>query len=127
MRCHPIPRLLVLCLTTTVSLAEDWPMWRRDAARSAEASTPLPQTRELLWQRQFPALSPAWPEDRRLQFDASYEPIVQGKRLFVACSRDDSVSALHTDTGDLLWRFFADGPIRFAPVAVGDRVFFVSD
>ena len=90
-------------------------------------SRPPPASRELLWQRQLPPLSPAWPEDQRLHFDGSYEPIVLGKRLFVACSRDDSVSALDTDSGDLLWRFFADGPIRFAPVATGHRVFFVSD
>ncbi|MEE3369314.1 MAG: PQQ-binding-like beta-propeller repeat protein [Planctomycetota bacterium] len=107
--------------------AEDWPAWRHDAARTAKSSENLPDQIELLWRRQFPLLEPAWREDPRLQFDKSYEPIVQGKRLYLGCSQDDSLVALNTDTGDLLWRFFANGPIRFAPTADAERVFFVSD
>ncbi len=30
-------------------------------------------------------------------------------------------------TAALVWRFYADGPVRFAPVVHGDRVLFVSD
>jgi hypothetical protein len=40
----------------------------------------------------LPPLTPAW-RDSRLQFDRGYEPVVLGKRLFLASSREDKVAA----------------------------------
>ena len=50
-----------------------------------------------------------------------------GQRIFVPSNRNDSVTACDTRSGEELWRFFADGPVRFAPVAAKGRVFFNSD
>ena len=50
-----------------------------------------------------------------------------GKRVFVPSTVNDSVSAYDSETGELQWRFFADGPVRFAPAGHGGRVYFVSD
>ena len=104
----------------------DWPMWRHDSARSAKTAEELPNELHLRWVRDFPKLKPAYRE-QRLQFDAGYEPVVLDKSMFIASSRDDSVTALDTETGKPRWQFFAEGPIRFAPVAWRDRVFFGSD
>ncbi|MDP7019300.1 MAG: PQQ-binding-like beta-propeller repeat protein [Pirellulaceae bacterium] len=101
-------------------------MWRGDARRSAVSSEALPDELALWWVRDYPQLKPAYREPR-LQFDAGYEPIVLGKTMYVASSRNDSVTALDVDTGDQRWRFYCDGPVRFAPVAAGDRVYFGSD
>ena len=122
-----IPVLALLLSATSLSAA-DWPMWRHDAGRTATSSDPVPELQKLtpLWSRQLPAPAPAY-RDARLQFDAGYEPIVVGKRLFVASNREDSVTAFDTDTGIEQWKFFTDGPVRFAPVADGDRVIFGSD
>jgi hypothetical protein len=62
-----------------------------------------------------------------LQFDLGYEPVALGNRLFVASSRNDSVTALDAETGEELWRFYADGPVRLAPVAWEGKVFFGAD
>ncbi|MHC4403491.1 MAG: outer membrane protein assembly factor BamB family protein, partial [Planctomycetota bacterium] len=117
---------LVLAWVAAIASAEDWPMWRYDAARSAQTSQTLPEELHLLWVRQFPKLKPAY-RTKRIQFDAGYEPVVLGKTMFVASSRNDSVTALDTDTGEQKWQFFTDGPVRLAPVAWKDRVFFGSD
>ena len=70
----------------------------------------------------------AWPETQaKLQFDAQAEPVVMGERIFVPSSRNDWVTAFSTRTGEQLWRFFAGGPVRFAPVASDGKVFFNSD
>ncbi|MCA9121030.1 MAG: PQQ-binding-like beta-propeller repeat protein [Planctomycetaceae bacterium] len=106
--------------------ADDWPMWRHDAARSAESQERLPDNLSLLWTRELPPLKPAF-RTKRLQFDASYEPIVMGKTMFVGSSFNDSLTAYDTDTGRELWRFYTEGPVRFAPVAWEDRVFVGSD
>ena len=110
------------------SPAGDWPQWRSDSSRSGATSATMPPVAELhlQWTRQLPPLVPAF-RDGRLQFDRGYEPIVLGKRLLVGSSHDDSVIALDTESGELLWRFVTGGPVRFAPVAWRGQVYFGSD
>ena len=94
--------------------AADWPMWRADARRSASTSEQLPAELHLQWSVQNPAPRPAWPEDPRLHFDGSLEPIVVGKTMVVTSSRNDSVTAIDTENGERRWRLFADAPIRIS-------------
>ncbi|MCB1208612.1 MAG: PQQ-binding-like beta-propeller repeat protein [Verrucomicrobiales bacterium] len=122
-----VSSLLYLCLIvgTTVTAA-DWPMWRADAGRTASTTQAVPADLAILWSRDLGPLTPAYRETR-LQFDRSHEPVVAGHTLIVGSSRDDSVTAFDTETGSQLWKTFTDGPIRFAPVIVDDRVIFGSD
>ncbi len=115
-----------LLLLASPLVANDWPMWRANPGRTAVVAPALPEKLTVLWSRELGALKPAY-RDVRLQFDKGYEPVVLGKQLFVASSRDDSVTAYATDTGAELWKVFADGPVRFAPVAGDGRVIFGSD
>lgn len=115
-----------LASTAFNATADDWPMWRHDPARSATSSQSLSTDLHLLWIRQLPQPKPAYREPR-IQFDAGYEPVVLGKTMFIASSGDDSVAAFDTETGRLKWRFYAEGPVRLAPVAWKDRLFFGSD
>lgn len=62
-----------------------------------------------------------------MQFDASYEPIVVGKRLVVASARTNSVTAYDTDSGVELWRFLTDTPVRLAPFAHQKKIYFGAD
>ena len=106
----------------------DWPQWRCDARRTASSPEVLPADLQLQWVRRLPAPAPAWPASQtKLQFDASYEPVVLGKRMFVGSMVADRLTAYDTSTGDELWRFCADGPVRFAPVAAADKVYAASD
>src|SRR3954453_10467913 len=121
---HTMPSHLARCLSLSIALllpvfaaAADWPMWRFDAGRTAASPQRLPAALQPIWSRTLPPLKPAWPDQATMQFDAIHQPIVAGKRLFVGSSYHDSLSAYDTDTGKELWRFQADGPIRFAPVA----------
>jgi len=106
--------------------AEDWPMWRHDARRTAVSRQKLPDKLHLQWMRRYPRVRPAF-GSRRLQFDAGYEPVVMGKTLFMGSPCNDSVSAIDTETGAVKWTFYTDGPVRFAPVAWRNRVFAASD
>ncbi len=121
------PLLHLLCLFLAASVhAADWPMWRANPGRTAAVTPALPEKLAVLWSRELGPLKPAF-RDVRLQFDKGYEPVVLGQRLFVASSREDSVTAYATDTGAQVWKVFADGPVRFAPVAGHGRVLFGSD
>ena len=108
-------------------MAADWPMWRCDAQRSGATPADLPARLSLAWSIELPELRPAWPDQAKMQLDSVYEPVVAGQRLFVGSSHDDSLTAYDTRTGRELWRFYANGPIRFAPVAWGERVYLASD
>ncbi|MFP6737858.1 MAG: PQQ-binding-like beta-propeller repeat protein, partial [Planctomycetota bacterium] len=105
----------------------DWPAWRGDARRSATTAAELPGKLSLHWKLQLPRLKPAWPDQPRLDFDTCYQPIIAGGRIFISSSRNDSVSSYSLSDGTLLWRFFAGGPVRFAPFAAGDRLYFCCD
>lgn len=114
-------------MLTLGAQAADWPTWRGDAARRAVTSESLPADLKLQWSLRLPPAAPAWPEDPRLQFDGRYEPVVVGEQLFVASNVEDSVSAYDVTTSELRWRYFAGGPVRFAPVVSNARVYFGAD
>ncbi|MBW8034538.1 MAG: PQQ-binding-like beta-propeller repeat protein, partial [Planctomycetes bacterium] len=123
-------QLLVLCGFLFPGLARggDWPMWRHDAGRGAATSETLEDDLSLQWSRQLHRPRPAWPDSQyKLQFDASYEPIVMGQTLYVGSMVSDSVTAYDTGSGREKWRFYADGPVRFAPVGYQGKLYFASD
>jgi outer membrane protein assembly factor BamB len=109
----------------------DWPMWRYDAGRSAVSPGELPAELSVQWTRELGTPLPAWPVEQdyqgKLEYDRCYEPIVIGKRVVVPSMVSDRVTAYDSETGSEVWRFYADGPVRFAPVGENGRVYFVSD
>jgi outer membrane protein assembly factor BamB len=108
--------------------AHDWPMWRYNAGRCSSSPEQLPAEMHLQWTRELAHPKPAWPKSQyRLQFDASYEPVVSGKTIYVGSMVSDSVTAYDTETGKKKWRFYTEGPVRFAPVVYKDKLYFASD
>jgi len=116
-----------LCGGAAIGLGGDWPTWRHDASRSGVSAEELPAQVHLLWRRDLPAPRLAWPNEPRLHFDASYEPVVSGARLFLGSPNDGSVRAFDTATGEERWRFRTEGPVRFAPVVAGGKLYAGSD
>jgi len=119
--------LLVAVFAAAAASGSDWPMWRCDPARSGCSPTDLPEALHLQWQRDLPPARPAWPRESRLIFDPCYEPVAAGKLLFVGSPNDGSVTAYDTATGDLRWRTYTNGPVRFAPVVWEGKVYVASD
>ncbi len=133
--------LVIFALTATSLFAgSDWPMWRYDEGRRGVAEITLPGNPALLWTRQMDEPKRAWPfqfedyytggnPDRigKLSFDISYEPVVGDGRLYVPSMISDRVTAYSAADGKELWRFYAGGPVRFAPVYDSGRVYFISD
>ncbi len=130
-RPHSLPAAFALFLVSlTISNAEDWPMWRYDAGRTAASS-------EKLAVRSAPAVGtevraagaglgrPAQsrPDDLR----QGLEPVVLGSRVFIGFNDMDKVVALDLETGRELWTFFTGGPVRMPPVAWKDKVYVTSD
>jgi len=119
--------MLILVASSATTLAADWPTWRHDQYRSGASPEQLAPALHLQWVWKLAKTRPAWPYEPRSQFDAAYQPIVAGGLMFLGSPNDDSVSAYDVETGRRVWRFFADGPVRFAPAAHKGRIYFVSD
>jgi outer membrane protein assembly factor BamB len=113
--------------TASSALAEDWPTWRCNIQRSGAASENLPPELHLQWVRHLPRLLLAWPNEPRLHFDACYQPVAVGRTLLLGSPNDGSVTAFDSGSGVRRWQFFSEGPVRFAPTATSERVYFGSD
>jgi len=122
-----LPVCVFIALYGVNVFGADWPMWRCDTSRSGVAKSALANELELKWTIKLPATVMAWPKESRMQFDASYEPVVMDKGLFVGSPNDGSIAAYDTETGARKWRFYTNGPVRFAPVAHKDKVYTASD
>jgi outer membrane protein assembly factor BamB len=120
--------LAVCCLANGhKAFSADWPMWRHGLERDGVSAESLPDALSLHWSRQLAVPKPAWPNEPRLHFDASYEPVAVGQQLFVGSMIDGSLAAFDLETGQLNWRFYSDGPVRLAPAVAEGRVYFGSD
>lgn len=110
--------------------AEDWPMWRYDAQRSAASPCVLADELNLLWERKFSRREQAWDDPLNLDlmtYDRVLEPIVMDGRMFVAFNDSDKVMAMDAATGAELWTFYTEAPVRMPPVGSGGHVYFTSD
>lgn len=131
--------LIILCLCALGRLAstghqlkagEDWPMWRYDAQRSAASPHSIPEKLQLLWKLSLPQRKPVWDDPLNqdlMSYDSQLEPIVLEGRIFIGLNDRDQLVALNAQSGQLLWSFFAEAPIRLPPVGWRDRVFVCSD
>ncbi len=122
---------VLLAMGTAVPIrSEDWPMWRRDPNRTGSSGENLPAELALRWTRTHAPRVQVWDDPLNndlMTYDRVLEPIVAGKRMFIGFNDSDKLLALDMETGRELWRFYAGGPIRLAPVAWQERVYFTSD
>jgi len=105
-------------------------MWRCDASRTASSAIDLPAELHLLWERRYIPRVMAWDDPLNqdlMPYDKVFEPVVMGKRMFVGFNDCDKVVALDTESGQEIWAFYTDGPVRFPPIAWKRKVYFASD
>ncbi len=105
-------------------------MWRRDPNRSAATEEQLPRDLALRWVRTYSPRVQVWDDPLNndlMPYDRVFEPVVLGDRMFVGFNDRDKLVALDIHTGRELWTFYANGPVRLAPVAWRDQVYFACD
>ncbi len=120
----------VLLLCSSIVKAGDWPMWRSDAGRTASTPDALPEKLVPLWKVTYSPRKMVWKDILNqdiMPYDRSFEPIVVGKTLMIGFNDSDKMVALNTETGQELWRFYTNGPVRLPGVANDHHVFFSCD
>jgi len=116
--------VLVWCVG---AVAEDWPTFRHDNARSAITAEALAPPLVQEWV--FVPLhgpEPAWPvpgmEKARVRFDEVFHVAAVGDAVYFGSSADNKVYCLDAATGQVRWTAFTGGPIRVAPAVIdGDK------
>jgi outer membrane protein assembly factor BamB len=113
-----------------LSAAEDWPMWRYSPDRSACSPNTLPTELAELWKLSFPERVTAWDDPLNqdlMSYDRNFEPIALDGKILIGFNDQDKLCAIDARTGETVWTFFAEAPIRLAPAGWQDRVFVCSD
>lgn len=136
--CLSVCVLAVLC---SAAHGGDWPTYQHDNARSGVTLERLELPLAQVWvheARQAPR--PAWPAPAErdiwhqlrdlkpvVTYDRAFHPVIHGERVYFGSSADDAVYALDGVTGEIVWTFRTDAPVRLAPAAADGRVYAGSD
>ncbi len=121
---------LFLIFNSATGQSFDWPMWRYDYNRSASTPEQLSEQLYLQWQVKYSPRNPVWDDplnQNLMQFDRLFEPIVADNKIFIGFNDQDKVVALDIDSGNEIWHFYADGPVRL-PLAINKgKIYFTGD
>ncbi len=90
--------------------AEDWPTYRRDAARSGFARTAVRPAAEETWTAAVGGTLSA--------------PVIAGGRVYVAAVDRHAVCALDAATGEVVWRTIVGGRVDSPPTVTRGRLIF---
>ncbi|MBM3882822.1 MAG: hypothetical protein FJ387_24380 [Verrucomicrobia bacterium] len=122
--------------------ALDWPTYQHDYQRSGLTQESLEFPLVLAWVHSAKAPAPAWPDPPkadfytappqaplkpRLAFDRAHAVVAVGERVYYGSSSEHTINCLEARTGELVWRYFADGPVRLAPTVAAGRLYAGAD
>jgi len=132
---------LTLLLTAATFGGADWPTFRGDAARTGASKQDLafPLTEEWVHTDSGRPQN-AWPGPARhdlysktmnltprLWFDRAFYVSIADGRVFFGSSADEQIHCLDAATGEELWSYYTEAPVRFTPTVVGGKVIAGSD
>ena len=130
--------LLVVVITGT-TVAEDWPTYLRDIRRSGSTAESISFPVNPQWSYSSyaePQTGNTGPEGRtienkklrpRIAFDDAFHVAVVADRVYFGSSVDHQMRCVNAATGQLVWTFYCDAPIRLAPTVANGRIYFGSD
>jgi len=124
--------LLAAAAICTYAVADDWPTYRHDNARSGVTEDTLAPPLKQCWafQPSHPP-HPSWPHPKRerprVRFDDAFHVAIARDRVYFGSSADGKVYALDSATGQVRWQFITGGAVRLAPAVWRDRVLVGSD
>jgi len=134
--------IFVATALPTTATAADWPTAGGDIRRTNVSPDQLELPLTECW-RHTPVHppKPAWPESPAkrdvyrkvyglsptVTFDRAFQPVIADRRLYYASSADDAVRCLDAATGQFLWAYATEGPVRLAPTVHNGKLYFGSD
>lgn len=139
----PLRGMIALALVLILAGAAhaDWPCYRGDHGRRGHHPDALAMPLHPQWVNTLaPPPAPAWPKpargslwqnlshiEARVTDDIAYQPVIVDGRVLFGSSANDHLYCLDIASGEVVWSFVANAPIRYAPEVVNGRVYFGSD
>ncbi|QDU81448.1 outer membrane biogenesis protein BamB [Polystyrenella longa] len=136
-------RILLLVVLTGLPVsslqAEDWPTYMHDNTRRGSTTEELTFPLQLNWEIKSPATPhTAWEGQKgrihegkemgdRVRFDDAFHVTTKEGRVYYGSTVDHQVHCVDQKTGEELWTFFTDGPVRLAPTLWNNFALFGSD
>jgi len=133
--------LIVNMLFCNLVFAEDWITYQHDYLRSGITSEKLSTKLNEQWRyisRHAPR--PSWQEPakqdfwhniydirKKVKYDEAYHIIAVGNAVYFSSSADDKIYCLEASTGNEIWSFFTEAPVRLAPSFWENKVYVGSD
>jgi outer membrane protein assembly factor BamB len=118
----------------------DWPTYRHDNRRSGATTAKLTLPLEETWTHRAGQPRPAWSGPAKwdaftanagLQsmrnFDPCHHLTIAGGRVYFGSSADDAAHCLDAATGEPVWSFFTNAPVRLPPTISDGLAWFGSD
>lgn len=119
----------------------DWPTYQHDPARSGATDELAPSNPKSAWVYTTPtrpraawdepALWDGWSKTHDLQnrqvFDKAVQVAIADGRVYFGSSVDDQVYCKDLATGEVIWRFYTEAPVRMAPTIANGHVYVGSD
>jgi outer membrane protein assembly factor BamB len=139
-RFHGFLSFALFCvLSDSTLVADDWPTYRGDNARSGSSAETIDPALSLRWTYNAPAAPRmAWSSaegrviegkllGHRVKFDDAFHPAVVGGFAYFGSSVDHQLYCVEIKTGKVAWSFFTGGAIRLAPTVSDGKVLVGSD
>ncbi|MEZ6138065.1 MAG: PQQ-binding-like beta-propeller repeat protein [Pirellulaceae bacterium] len=130
---------LIICLVCKVGIATDWTTYLNGTDRAGYSNAALQPQLNLAWiyrSQAVPELAWSGPREtpieghvmrHRVDFDSSMQVVISGNRAFFGSTVDHKLHCLDAQTGQEIWSFYTDGPIRLAPALADGKAYFGSD
>ncbi len=107
---------------------DNWLQYRNDAGRTGYTSHIISDDLNPAWIYHFGTPDKSWTGiHSRMIFDHAFHPVVSDDVVCVGNSSDCKIYTLDRKTGSIIWTFYTDAPVRFAPVIWKDKLFAISD
>ena len=137
-----VARLVICGLVGSVAsrtMADDWPTYLHDYQRAGFTAQTLPPQLRLAWvyrAAEKPVMAWSGPRSEpieghymkhRVDFDAAMQVVISQGRLYFGSTVDHRVYCLDAKSGETIWSFYTEGPIRLAPTIAAGKAYFGSD
>jgi len=107
---------------------DNWLQYRNDAGRTGYTSHTISDNLSPAWIYNFGTPDKSWTGvHSRMIFDHAFHPVISGDKVCLGNSNDCKIYTLDRKSGEIIWTFCTDGPVRFAPAIWKDKLFAISD
>ena len=124
-----------------ILIADDWPVYMHDSSRTGISDAKLNFPMKLAWKYSpnYPP-APSWPKPAKQDFwhyipklapttifDRVFHTITFDNKVAFSSSADNCIYCLDEKSGNILWKFITNGPVRLAPYYLNKKIYCASD